>query len=237
VRDPGRNIPRSLVISIIAVACLYLMMNISVLGIVPWQEMSHAADTGERTYVISTMMQRLYGHWAGGLASVLIMWTAFASVVSLMLSVSRVPFAAARDGNYFRAFAHINAAKQFPDFSLAALALVTLLFCTLRLQDLIAALVIIRIVVQFVAQTVGVMLLRRTRPDLHRPFRIWLYPLPPILATLGFLYVLIERPNAAKEIRYAAVLVTVGIIIYLVRAYHRREWPFQLIPDSTPPRP
>jgi amino acid transporter len=156
------------------------------------------------------------------------MWTAFASVVSLMLSVSRVPFAAARDGNYFRAFAHLHPQKHFPDLSLLTLTSVTLLFCTLRLQDLIAALVVIRIVVQFLAQTIGVILLRRTRPDLHRPFRIWLYPLPPILATLGFLYVLIERPNAAKEIRYAAVLVIIGTAIYLMRAHHRREWPFQM---------
>ncbi len=227
VKDPGRNVPRALVISILAVACIYIVMNISVLGVVPWRELDAAAVAGTRNYAISIMMQRLYGHFASNFVAILIMWTAFASVVSLLLSVSRVPYAAAKDGNYFRAFSHTHPVQHFPDWSLFALGITAVAFCTLRLQDLIAALVIIRMVVQFLAQTIGVIILRKTEPDLVRPFRMWLFPLPPVLATIGFIYVLIERPDALKELRYAALLVSAGMLIYLFRSWRRSEWPFQ----------
>ncbi len=100
------------------------------------------------------------------------------------------------------------------------------LFCFLRLADVIAALVVIRIIVQFLAQIVGVMILRARRPDLPRPFRMWLYPVPALLALCGFVFVLFSRPNFLKEIRYAAVLIVLGLVVYFVRARARREWPF-----------
>src|SRR3989442_9339093 len=101
------------------------------------------------------------------------------------------------------------------------------LFCFFRLADVIAVLVVIRILVQFLAQIVGVIVLRVRRPDLPRPFRMWLYPLPAVLALGGFIYVLISRKNFLREIRYAAVLVIVGLIIYVIRARIRAEWPFE----------
>src|SRR5205807_973737 len=100
IKNPGRNIPRALLLSIIAVACLYVVMNISILGVVPWREMAQAGTSNSKLYVVSTFMQRTIGSRAGAIVSVLIMWTAFASVFSLMLGYSRVPYAAATDGNY-----------------------------------------------------------------------------------------------------------------------------------------
>jgi amino acid transporter len=154
------------------------------------------------------------------------MWTAFASVFSLLLGYSRVPFAAARDGNYFHVFAKVHPRHRFPYVSLLVMGGIATLFCFFRLADVIAALVVIRILVQFLAQIVGVIVLRVRRPDLPRPFRMWLYPLPALIALGGFVYVLIERKNFVKEIRYAAVLVVAGLIIYFVRARMRGEWPF-----------
>ncbi len=226
VKDPGRTIPRALLLSILIVAAIYIVMNVSILGVIPWRELDEAARSGQNNYVVSVMMERLYGHWAGLLVTGLIMWTAFASVFSLMLGYSRVPYAAAVDGNYFRVFSRVHAQHRFPYVSLLALGLVAMAFCFLRLADTIAALVVIRIMIQFLFQTVGVMILRRRRPDLPRPFRMWLYPLPALLATFGFLYVLISRPNALKEIRYAAVILIAGTAIYLLRSWRRREWPF-----------
>jgi amino acid transporter len=75
-----------------------------------------------------------------------------------------------------------------------------------------------------------VIVLRIRRPDLERPFRMWLYPLPALLALTGFIYVLISRKNFLKEVRYAAVLVVAGLIIYFIRARIRGEWPFGLKP-------
>jgi len=226
VKDPSRTIPRAVLLSILFVAIIYLVMNISILGVIPWREFASTADTPARAYVISLFMERLYGPKAGAVAAVLIMWTAFASVFSLLLGYSRVPFAAARDGNYFRVFAKVHPRHRFPYVSLLVMAGIATVFCFFRLADVIAALVVIRILVQFLAQIIGVIVFRVCRPDVPRPFRMWLYPLPALLALAGFVYVLVSRKNFVKEMRYAAVLVFAGLIIYFIRARLRAEWPF-----------
>ena len=154
------------------------------------------------------------------------MWTAFASVFSLMLGYSRVPFAAAQDGNYFRAFARVHPVHRFPHVSLLALGVVAAVFCFLRLKDAIAALVVIRIIIQFLVQAVGLIVLRIRRPEMPRPFRMWLYPLPALIACAGFLFILFNRQNALKEVRYAVVILTTGVAIYMIRAWRTGEWPF-----------
>jgi amino acid transporter len=68
--------------------------------------------------------------------------------------------------------------------------------------------------------------LRIRRPDLPRPFRMWLFPLPALIAIAGFLFILIKRQNALREIRYAAVILLVGLVLYMLRAWQSREWPF-----------
>jgi amino acid transporter len=227
VKDPGRTIPRAVLLSILFVAIIYIVMNISILGVIPWREFAGAANTPAQRYVISSFMERLYGPKAGLVATLLIMWTAFASVFSLLLGYSRVPFAAARDGNYFRIFAKVHPRHRFPYVSLLVMGGIATVFCFFRLADVIASLVVIRILVQFLAQILGVIVLRVRRPDLPRPFRMWLYPLPALIALSGFIYVLISRKNFQREIRYAAVLAVVGLAIYFIRARMRGEWPFE----------
>ena len=226
VQNPARTIPRALLLSILLVACLYIVMNITILAVVPWQELVKGGQSGTGLFVISVFMQRIYGTWAAKLATALIMWTAFASVFSLMLGYSRVPYAAALDGNYFRAFAKVHSQHRFPYISLLALGLVGAAFCFLRLADVIAALVVIRILLQFLVQAVGLIILRVRHPELPRPFRMWLYPVPALIAIAGFLFVLISRKNFLKEIRYAAVILIAGLIIYVIRAWRGGEWPF-----------
>ena len=226
VKEPGRTIPRALLLSIALVACLYVVMNVSILGVVPWQEITRMGQSNERLYLVSIFMQRVYGPWAANLATVLVMWTAFASVFSLMLGYSRVPYAAALDGNYFRAFARVHPRHRFPYVSLLALGAGALLFCFFRLQDVIAELVVIRILLQFLVQAIGLMVLRVRRPEMPRPFRMWLYPVPALLASFGFVYILIFRQNFLKEIRYAVVILLAGLLIYMVRAWRHGEWPF-----------
>jgi basic amino acid/polyamine antiporter, APA family len=231
VKQPEKNIPRALLLSILAVACLYVVMNVSILGVIPWRELAQAGASNSKLYVVSTMMQRLYGNWAASIISVLVMWTAFASVFSLTLGYSRVPYAAALDGNYFRAFAKVHPVHKFPYVSLLALTGVAALFCFLRLADLIASLIVIRIVLQFLMQTIGVIVLRVRQPEMPRPFRMWLYPLPALVAAASFLFILFSRKDFLREIRYAGVILVVGVVIYTVRAWRRREWPFG---DSSP---
>jgi basic amino acid/polyamine antiporter, APA family len=226
IKEPGKTIPRAILISILLVGIIYIVMNVSILGVIPWQELRESAASDARKYIVSSFMQRVYGDWAGVLATVLIMWTAFASVFSLLLGYSRVPYAAAVGGDYFRSFAHLHPRHRFPDLSLLVLGGVAVLFCLLRLADVIAALVVIRIMIQFLSQIAGVIVLRIRRPDLVRPFRMWLYPVPALVAFAGFLYVLIMRNNFLKEIRYAAILVLCGATVFLVRAWRKGEWPF-----------
>lgn len=220
VREPGRTIPRAILISIIAVAALYIAMNISVLGVIPAAHMQRTA--------VADMVAQTFGSTAARIMAVLIMWTALSSVFALLLGYSRVPYAAALDGNYFRIFAHLHPRRQFPDFSLLALGLVAAAFCFLTLAQAIAALVVIRIVLQYVLQQVGVILLRIREPNRRRPFRIWLYPLPPLFALAGFLFILISRPNARREFLYAVVVAAAGTVLYMIRARRRREWPFTI---------
>ena len=226
VKKPERTIPGALLLSILVVGCLYVVMNISILGVVPWQEIAQAGSSNDRLYVVSIFMQRIYGPWAAKLVTALVMWTAFASVFSLMLGYSRVPYAAALDGNYFRAFARVHPTLRFPYVSLLSLGGVALLFCFLRLAEVIAALVVIRMITLFLPQAIGLIMLRIRRPELPRPFRMWLYPVPALIAIAGFLYVIIQRHNAMKEIRYAGVLLLTGLIIYMLRAWRQHEWPF-----------
>jgi APA family basic amino acid/polyamine antiporter len=226
VKDPGKTIPRALLLSILLVGCLYVLMNISILGVVPWQEMNQSGQSNSGLYVVSIFMQKIYGPWAANLVTGLVMWTAFASVFSLILGYSRVPYAAALDGNYFKAFGRVHPQLRFPSISLLALGGVALLFCFFRLADVIAALVVIRILLQFLVQAVGLIVLRFRQPDLPRPFRMWLYPLPALIASVGFLFVLFSRKNFEKEIRYAMVILVAGLAIYMVRAWRNGQWPW-----------
>ena len=238
VKDPGKTIPRALLLSIFFVACLYIVMNVSILGVIPWQELDQAAKTNTGLYTVSLFMQRIYGSWAAYAVTVLLIFAAFSSVFSLMLGYSRVPYAAALDGNYFRVFSRVHPKYHFPHVSLISLGVVAMAFCFFSLADVIAALVVIRITLQFLVQAVGLIVLRIRHPDMPRPFRMWLYPVPALLASVGFVYVVFARTNSMKQIRYALVLLITGLIIYFIRAWRNREWPFgeavSAIPQQAP---
>ena len=160
VRNPSKTIPRALLLSIFLVACLYLLMNISILGVIPWQEVTPSGQLNTSLYVASVFMRRIYGPWSATLVTAMVMWTAFASIFSLTLGYSRVPYAAALDGNYFRVFGRVHPRYHFPHVSLLALGCVALLFCFFSIVDVIAALVVIRITLQFLVQAIGLIVLR-----------------------------------------------------------------------------
>jgi amino acid transporter len=229
VKDAARTVPRAILISIALVAAMYLLMNVAVLAVLPWQGLVGSATTSSlqaRRAVISLFMETAYGPhigpMLGKLAAVLVMGTAFASVFSLLLGYSRIPYAAARDGNFFRVFGRLHRGG-FPHISLLALSGMAVLFCFFSLSDVIAALVVLRILVQFLMQHIGVMILRKTQPGIRRPFRIWLYPAPPLLAMLGFLYILVERVNFARELALAGIVIAAGAAVYAIREQMRRN--------------
>ncbi len=226
VRDPARTIPRSILLSVLFVSAFYVAMNLAALPAVR-DAASHAAQTAEpHLQLVADIARSAFGAWAGRLIAALIVWTAFASVFSLLLGYSRVPYAAARDGNYFRFLDAVHPKHGIPHRSLIALGAVAAVFCFFSLQEVITMLVITRILLQFFLQQVGVILLRIQRPELERPFRIPLYPLPPLVAMAGFVFILVNRVNALQGLVVAAGIACSGTLIYLVRASKIRDWPF-----------
>jgi APA family basic amino acid/polyamine antiporter len=215
VRDPARTIPRAILLSIAGVAAIYLSMNISILGSMPWQEVQKS------TFIASDFMQRIWGVWVARIITLLMIWTAFASVFSLILGYSRVPYAAALEGNYFSIFSRVHPVLGFPYVSLLTLGAVAMVFCLFKLADVVTALVVIRVMVQFLAQTIGIIVLRSRRPGLPRPFRMWLYPVPAILAFLGFIYLLVMRPKSIESIRVAVALIVIGAALFAIRSFLR----------------
>jgi len=201
IKQPERNIPRAIVISIGLVSILYIVMNVGVIGVLPWQSLS--SGTAHNS-IISVMMEQIYGRWAGSLVTILIMVVAFASVFSLLLGYSRVPYAAAIDGNYFKSFGKLHPRGNFPYVSMLWLGGVAALCCFFSLTEVIAALVVIRISLQFLLQAIGLIVLRVRRPDLPRPFKMWGYPVPAVLAIIGFVYVVFARTGSLVQLRYAA---------------------------------
>src|SRR5262249_19938837 len=181
IRDPERNIPRGIFLSILGIAALYLAMQTSILGVLPWQQ---AQDS---PFIVSTFFERLYGSGAARLATVLILWVAFASLFSVILGYSRVPYAAAVDGNFFSVFGRVHPTKRFPHISLLTLGTAGFVFSLLfRLSDVIRAILAMRLLVQFIGQAIGVMILHRRWPPERLPFKMWLYPLPAFVAMIGW---------------------------------------------------
>jgi amino acid transporter len=226
VRQPERTIPRAILLSVLFVSIFYVTMNMAALPSMRDAAAHVGAGATVRLQLVADIANSAFGRVAGRLMAALIVWTAFASVFSLLLGYSRVPYAAARDGNYFRYLAAVHPRHQIPHRSLVALGLVATCFCFLPLLKVITLLVITRILLQFLPQQVGVMLLRHQRPELARPFRIPLYPLPPLVAIAGFIFMLANRSHALGELGVAAGIAVSGTAIYLIRARRLGQWPF-----------
>ncbi|MGB6830814.1 MAG: APC family permease [Terracidiphilus sp.] len=228
VRKPERTIPRAILLSVFIVAAFYVLMDLAALPSLR-NAATHAAESAAlRMQLVSDIARSAFGQWAGYTIAALIVWTAFASVFSLLLGYSRVPYAAARDGNYFRFLAAVHPKHGIPHRSLVTLGLVACCFCFFSLAQVITWLVITRILLQFMLQQVGVIVLRIRQPDLPRPFRMPLYPLPPLAAIAGFIWIVVSRTTAWSTMAGAAIIASTGTAIYLIRARMRREWPFAM---------
>jgi amino acid transporter len=235
VKNPGRVIPRSIIISLIAVVVIYVAINLALIGVVPWHEFVPAPGKSlpdPPPPVVSWYIEKLYGGGAAKVFTWMVLWTAFASCFSLMLGYSRIPFAAARDGNFFSIFGRIHPRKDFPHFSLVFVGALSIACSLLPLMTVIDALLTTRIVVQFIGQIAAVMWLRRQAPNLNRPFRIWLYPVPVLIALVGWVFLLVTTNKLT--LAYATAALFAGVIVFLVWARSTRRWPFAAAPPPLP---
>ncbi|HEV8347450.1 MAG TPA: APC family permease [Vicinamibacterales bacterium] len=224
VKDPGRVIPRSIIISTVAVAVIYLAINLSIIGVVPWREFVPADARPNADFVVSIFMEKIYGSRVAGVFTLMILWTAFGSVFALLLGYSRIPYAAARDGYFFTAFGRLHPTKDFPHVSLLVLGAVSILSSFFSLGAVIDALIATRIVVQFMGQIAGVVLLRRRAPSMARPFRIWLYPVPLVFAFAGWLFIF--STTGVYVLVFGLGVLALGVLCFLVWSARLRQWPF-----------
>lgn len=218
IKRPEYVIPRSILISILLVGILYLTMNVSIIGVIPWREAMHS------NFIVSDLMQRAYGSTIAKGMTALVLFTTFASLFAVLLGYSRVPYAAAVDGRFFSMFAKLHPTRNFPWVSLLFIGIGSAAACLLDLSDLITALVVIQVLVQFMAQVVAVTMIRRYRPDIHRPFQMWLYPVTSIIAFAGWGFIL--AASGLKFILWGVALIAFGVGAYLWRARVQAEWPF-----------
>lgn len=225
IKEPGKNIPRSMFISIIGIAILYLAMNMSVSSVISWQEIKQWQLTNQNNFVVSTFLERLYGHTAAKIGTVMILWVALASLFAVMLGYSRVPYAAAVDGAFFKIFGKLHPTKNFPYVSLLILAGFAFVFSMLfKMKYIIGGILAMRIMVQFISQAVGVVLLRRRNGTGNLPYKMPLYPIPVILAII--MWLLIFSATGFNIIKIFLGVFGTGLIVYLSMAKYKKEWPF-----------
>jgi amino acid transporter len=232
VKDPTRTIPRAVLVSIAAVAVIYMVMTVTIIGVVPWREAIMEGTLANKA-IVADFIQRLYGGKAATLMTLLILWTTFASIFAVMLGYSRVPYAAAADGRFFKPFARLHPTKNFPNFSLIFTGVTAALACWFDLATLIAALIIIEKIARDIGQAVAVIVIRRYRPEIQLPFKMWLYPLPSLIALAGWIYIL--STNQAKIVLWGIALMAVGVAAYLWQAKLKNEWPFAVGMSSQHP--
>jgi amino acid transporter len=218
IRNPGYVIPRAIMGSILIVGLLYIFMTASFMSVIPWHDLLTSK------FLASSYIQALEGTAAGRVMTVLLLWIAFSSVFSLLLGYSRIPYTAAEDGNFFRVFSKLHPKGNFPHISLVTLGLIASVFSLGRLGEVIGSLIAVRVLIQYLPQTVGFFVLRVRAPEMNRPFRMWLYPVPGIISLFGWFFVLGTAPR--RSLVFAVAVLLVGSAAYLVRARKRGEWPW-----------
>jgi amino acid transporter len=218
LRDPGRTMPGSIIISVIAMMFVYLTLNISVLGVAPWQEIARSKS------VASLVVEHSWGHTAAAVMTLLIIVTAFASVFAGLLGGSRVPFQAAHDKVFLSVFGKLHPKHGFPHVALLTMGVVTAIGTFFDLAEVISMLLTATIIVQFIAQIAALVVLRRRQPELPRPYRQWLYPVPCVIALLGWIYVYVSA--SASALALSAAWIVAGLVVFAIWARINRSWPF-----------
>lgn len=232
IDNPGKVIPKSIIISILGILAVYLLMQVGVLGVVDWHRMLDP-DSPAYKSVASVVLSETWGNTAAGVVTVLILITAVASVFAGLLGGSRVPFEAANDQVFFKGFSKTHPKHGFPVYGLISMGVLTSAgFMLGRLTDLttlIQLLTTVMILVQSVAQILSLFALRKNQPHLQRPYKMLLYPLPAIIALAGWVYIyLASNHNApgAYPIQWSIVWVLAGCVAYAFWARTHRLWPF-----------
>jgi amino acid transporter len=213
IRTPERTMPRAIVLSIVIVVVLYVVMSTVMLGMIPWQE-AKETRTIASLFIARTFTDPAHGRIAAIVMTALILLVTASSLYAVVLGYSRIPYAAARDGQFFSAFGRLHPAKHFPHVSLLTIGAVTIPFCFFSLGQLVSWLIQVQILLQFVWQCAAVVLLRRYRPDIAKPFRMWLYPLPALVSLAMWIYIFVSSSTAG--IAFSVALLAAAVVAYFI---------------------
>jgi amino acid transporter len=210
IKNPEKNIPRSIFLSITGIAILYLLMQTMVVGVLPWQQVAKSE------FVVSEYFEQIYNHTVAQVATVLVLCIAVASLFSVLLGYSRVPYAAALNGDFFPVFAKVHPRHKFPHVSLLALGGLAFVFSLLfRLGDVISAIIVMRILIQFVSQAFGIMLWHKRSSTFERPYTMPLFPIPAIISVIIWLFIFFS--SSWKFMAFAAAIIVLGIVLFQVK--------------------
>jgi len=224
VRDPGRTIPRAIMLSAVLVCVLFAGLHLAMLGTVSWHEVPTQSPQVDDYSLPAEFMRRLHGDWAAVLVTLFLVWSCFGSCFAGLLGYSRIPYGASRYGHFIAGLGRVHSRLQIPHVSLLVVGGLTLFWALFDLQNVINVLIVTRILEQFVGQIVGVVLLRWRDPQRPRPYRIWLYPLPCALALVGWLY--LYWAAGVLFICLGLVTLMAGAGVFLVWSWRTGEWPF-----------
>jgi len=225
IKNPSKNIPRSMFISVIGIAFLYILMNMSIISVIDWKEIKSWQNSGINNFVVSIFIERLYGHAAANIATVMILWVALASLFAVLLGYSRVPYAAAINGSFFKIFGKLHPTKNFPYISLLVLASIAFVFSLLfKMAEVISGILAMRILVQFIGQAVGVVLLRKRKGKKSLMYKMPMYPIPVVLVII--MWLLIFLATGLAVIKTFVIVIGSGVIVYFIKARTKKEWPF-----------
>ena len=225
VKNPDLTIPRSILWSLGLVTLMYVGFELSVIGVLPWQSFVPESAHPESMYVVSAFMEHLHGPAVARWFTVLILWTCFGGSFALLLGYSRIPYAAAQEGVFFRVFGRLHPRGGFPHLALLLLGGLSVAGSFLRFGVVLDTLIALRIVVQFLGQIGAVILLRKHQPNRVRPYRVWFYPIPLVVAGVGWLFALGTTPSEVLWFSLGALIV--GVITFLVWSWQTAQWPFK----------
>jgi amino acid transporter len=225
VRAPGKTIPRSILISSLLVVALFVATHLAMLGVVSWHSIPKDEKELGNYSLAAVFMQTIHGERAAQIVTVLLIWSCFGSVFAGMLGYSRIPYGAARYGHFFQTFGRVHPVHHIPHVSLLLIGALVLFWTFFDLANVINGLITTRILEQFIGQIGAVVLLRRTRPDIARPFKMWLYPLPCGLALVGWLY--LYWSAGAFFIILGLVTLAAGVVAFILWSRQTRTWPFE----------
>jgi APA family basic amino acid/polyamine antiporter len=211
IRNPGRNILFALGFGIAAVIAIYLLANLAYLRVLSIPEIAASAHVGADTAA------RVLGPVGGTLVSVIILLSIVGALNGAVLTCPRVYFAQAQDGLFFRRFADVHSRYQTPGFAILAQGVWAAVLIVSGSYEALIDYAMFAIWLSYAFMIAGVMVLRRTQPDLPRPYRMWGYPVTPLLflgIAIWFLgNMLITRPGPSLA---GLGLIAAGVPVYFI---------------------